>query len=389
MKRYMTENADKLLKTLGYSVAFIAFGMVAAILGPTLTRLAENTHTNLSKISVLFTARSFGYTIGAFFLGRLYDHFPGHPLIASGVFILALMTALTPLAPFLWVLVGLIFLTGIGEAIIEVGNNTLLIWVHRKHVGPYMNALHFFFGVGAFLSPIIVARVLIVTDNITWAYWIVALLMVPAIIGLLMLKSPPVQGLSEDGIVEQIKYLLVSLICLLFLLYVGAEIGFGGWIHTYTLRMNLADEAAAAYLTSAFWGALTLGRFIAIPIAARLTPQTLLLIDFIGSLISVFIILSANSLPAVWIGTLGFGLSMASVFPTLLAFAERRMRITGKMTSWFGVGAASGAMTLPLLIGLLFERFGPKVTMIAILCDLLVATGIFAWLVVYSARLKD
>ena len=388
MKQYIAEHSDKLLKTLGYSAAFIAFGMVAALLGPTLTRLAENTHTNLRNISVLFTARSFGYMIGAFSLGRLYDRFPGHPLIAGGVFMLAVMTVLTPIAPFLWILTLLIFLTGIGEAIIEVGNNTLLIWVHRQHVGPYMNVIHFFFGIGAFFSPLIVARVLILTDNITWAYWIVALLMIPVIIGLLMLKSPQIQGISEDGVVAQINYFLVALICLLFLLYVGAEIGFGGWIHTYILRMNLADETTAAYLTSAFWGALTLGRLIAVPLTARLTPQTILLIDFIGSLLSIFIILSLNSVTAVWVGTLGFGLSMASVFPTLLAFAERRMRINGKMTSWFGIGAAAGAMTLPLLIGQLFERFGPKVTMITILLDLVAATGVFAWLVVYSARLK-
>ena len=35
--------------------------------------------------------------------------------------------------------------------------NPLLVWVHGDEVGPAMNGLHFFFGVGAFLSPIIIA----------------------------------------------------------------------------------------------------------------------------------------------------------------------------------------------------------------------------------------
>jgi len=38
-----------------------------------------------------------------------------------------------------------------------------------------MNALHFFFGVGAFVSPIIVAQAILMTGDITWAYWVLAL----------------------------------------------------------------------------------------------------------------------------------------------------------------------------------------------------------------------
>jgi FHS family Na+ dependent glucose MFS transporter 1 len=299
------------------------------------------------------------------------------------------MAILIPLTPFLWLLMMIIFLAGIGEALIEVGNNTLLIWVHRHHVGPYMNALHFFFGFGAFLSPIIVGRVLLRTDNITWAYWIIALFMVPGIIWLLCQKSPQILGSSKEGAVEHTNYLMVTLICLVFFFYVGAEIGFGGWIYAYAVGLGLSSQVTAAYLTSAFWGTLTLGRLLAIPIAAKLRPQTVLLIDFIACLLSLMIIIfSRTSNIAVWIGTIGFGFANAAIFPTLLAFAERRMKISGKISSWFGIGASSGAMTLPFLIGQLFEPFGPRVTMLAIFLDMLAAVGIFVVLILYSARLK-
>ena len=389
MKRYFSENSDKLLKTIGYFLAFIALGMTAAILGPTLPKLAENTHSNFSKISFLFTARSLGYMVGAFLLGRLYDRYPGHPIIAGGLLIGAIMAILIPLTPFLWLLTMIIFLAGIGEALIEVGNNTLLIWVHRHNVGPYMNALHFFFGFGAFLSPIIVARVLLTTENITWAYWIIALFMLSGIIWLLFRKSPQIQGNSKKGVLEQVNYPMVTLICLVFFFYVGAEIGFGGWIYAYAVSLGLSSEVTAAYLTSAFWGTLTLGRLLAIPLAAKLRPQTVLLIDFIACLLSLMIIVfSRTSTIAVWIGTIGFGFANAAIFPTLLAFAERRMKISGKISSWFGIGAASGAMTLPLLIGQLFEPFGPRVTMLAIFLDMLAAVSVFVVLIVYSSRTR-
>ena len=40
-------------------------------------------------------------------------------------------------------------------------------------------------------------------------------------------------------------------------------------------------------------------------------------------------------------GTLGLGFANASIFPTMLNLAERRLIITGNVTSWFFVGGSS------------------------------------------------
>ena len=48
--------------------------------------------------------------------------------------------------------------------------NTLLVWVHPARVGPVMNALHFFFGLGAFLSPILIAWAMRGTGDLIHAY---------------------------------------------------------------------------------------------------------------------------------------------------------------------------------------------------------------------------
>jgi fucose permease len=138
--------------------------------------------------------------------------------------------------------------------------------------------------------------------------------------------------------------------------------------------------ASAGYLTSAFWGALTVGRLLGIPIAARISPQKILFIDLFGCLVSMAIILVfPESYPAVWTGAIGLGLSMASIFPTMLAFVERRMIMSGEITRWFFVGTGAGGMTLPWLSGLLFDGLGPRSTMAAILIDLLLAVLVL-WL---------
>jgi FHS family Na+ dependent glucose MFS transporter 1 len=313
----------------------------------------------------------------------------GHPLMGMMLLVVVVMLILVPLIPLLLLLTLTLLVLGMAEGMVDVGGNTLLVWVHRHRVGPFMNGLHFFFGVGAFLSPIIIAQAVLLSDDITWAYWVLALLVLPVALWLLRLPSPANQVTATANAPVHINSVLVMLIAFFFFLYVGAEISFGGWIFTYAVALNLANETSAAYLTSAFWGALTAGRLLAIPLAARFRPRVILLSDLLGCLLSVGIILLwSNSLVAVWIGTLGLGLSMASVFPTTLSLAERRITITGQVTGRFFVGASAGGMTIPWLIGQFFEAVGPTVTMLIIFITLLAALATFAVLIGYSAQLR-
>jgi FHS family Na+ dependent glucose MFS transporter 1 len=331
--------------------------------------------------------RALGYLGGSVLSGFLYDRFRGHPTMSLALFGLAALMALTPLAPLLIAVVVIFLLLGLAEGFVDVGGNTLLVWAYRGDVGPHMNGLHFCFGAGAFVAPIVVAQVVTLGGESLWSYWVLAALCLPSAVALLWLPSPAAQHAAEADDSPRINYWLVALFALFFLLYVAAEIGFGGWLASYAQALQLTDEATAAYLTSAFWGALTAGRLLAIPIAARLRPRTILIGDLIGCLISVGVVIAwPQSLIALWIGAIGLGLAMASIFPTTITFAARRMPVTGRVTSCFLVGVSLGAMSVPWLIGQLFERNGPQVTMIVVLIDLLAACVVFALLMRYAGR---
>ena len=69
----------------------------------------------------------------------------------------------------------------------------------------------------------------------------------------------------------------------------------------------------------------------------------------------VLILLFPESVVALWAGAILLGLFIASIFPTIFTLAERRMTLTGTITSWFFVGASTGAMFFPWLMGQLFE----------------------------------
>jgi MFS transporter, FHS family, Na+ dependent glucose transporter 1 len=371
--------AEKISKTSAYYAAFIALGLMTAVLGPTLPDLAANTGSLLSEISFLFVARSLGYLMGSLFLGRLYDHIPGHRVGVGVLLVVAAMLFVVPLISLLWLLTTILFVLGLAEGTLDLGGNVMLVWVHGKKVGPYMNGLHFFFGVGAFLAPIIVAQAILLTGSITWAYWFLALVTLPVAIWFWRLPSPQREENAEGGYAGSLNTLMVALIAFFFFLYVGAEASFGGWIFTYTLETGLSEAQMAALLTSAFWGALTVGRLLTVPLAARIRPRWLIFGDLLGCVLSlVVILLFPGQLLAIWIGTMGTGLAMASIFPTTITLAERNMTVTGKVTGWFFVGAGAGGMTLPWVIGQLFERVGPTVMMIAILSNIILAVGVFA-----------
>jgi fucose permease len=215
------------------------------------------------------------------------------------------------------------------------------------------------------------------TGSITWAYGVLALLAVPVIFWVLSLPSPKAPIIKDGEHDERANRLLVILLVVFFFIFVGAEVAFSGWIFTYAVTLNLTDATVGRYLTSAFFGAFMLGRLLAIPIAARFRPRTILFGDLVVCAVSVGVILLwPTSVIALWIGTLGAGLGMASLFPTTLTLAERRMPITGRITGWFLIGASVGAMFLPWLIGQLFESVGPTVTMVTILIDVILSLGV-------------
>ena len=384
-----TTRTDR-LRTAVYFIIFITIGLASAVIGPTLPNLAANTKTALSEIGFLFTARSLGFMIGSLLGSRLFDRIPGHWLLAATVAMISATLGLIPVVNHIWLLTIILFFLGVAENMVDVGCNTFITWIHRENVSPFMNALHFFFGVGAFLSPIVVAQVLLRSDGISGAYWLLALVILPVSLLVGLLPSPTaVHQQTDEQTNQSINYRLIILVMAFLFLYVGVEIGFGGWVFTYATQTKLVEETAAAYLTSAFWGALTVGRLVAIPLATRLRPSTVLRMDLIGALVSISLILIwSNSTVILWLGAIGLGFSFASIFPTTIALAERRMPLTGKITGWIFIGAGLGSMTIPWLMGYFLESVAATAVLWIILLGLILAMGLLA-LIVRHEKVQD
>lgn len=376
----MKRTISPLTTTVVYYLAFISLGLIVAALGPTLPALAEQTQSSLRQISVLFIARSLGFLCGAFFVGRAYDRLTGHSVMAVMSIFMGVTMFLVPTIPLLWLLMIVMWSIGFGEGGLDLGGNTLIVWLHRDKVGPYMNGLHLVWGLGAFLSPLIIAQILQIDGTIRWAYWLLALPALSIPFWLVRLPSPTSTSVKTEVEPEAVKgsSLYVILIASFFFLYIGAEVICFSWIFTYATTLDLTDEIRGAYLTSAFFGALTVARVFAIPIALKFQAKQIMWADLMICLVCAVIpIVYPTSLFALWISIIGLGLGMASLFPTMLDLAQQYLTITGRVNSWFFIGASLGGMTFPWLVGQFFESIGPHIVMWGILGCLVLTTGAF------------
>jgi FHS family Na+ dependent glucose MFS transporter 1 len=380
----------KLPIAVAFYAAVLLEGLMLAAPGPTLDALASQTDSTLGQIGIVFTANGLGFVTGALLGGRLYSRMAGSRLLAYALGLMAIATFTLPWLGSLTLVVASFVVIGLAIGLVDVGGNTLIVWLYRQDVPPYMNALHLFWGIGAFLAPLLIAQVDVVTGEAVAAYWLFAAAMVPVAIWVASAPSPdapPDAGGESGGLVLRRHSFFVALMAILFFIHVGAELSFGGWIFSYAEALGIGPDTTARVLNSVFWGGLVIGRLLAIPISLRVTPKSMIQIDLLGAALGLGVIgFLSDWAPSLWIGTALFGISIASIFASCINYTERHMPVTSQVTAIFLVGASLGSMSLPWLTGRLFDARGPEAMLYVVGVTILVGYVVFASLRVHVSR---
>lgn len=358
-------------KTLLYSFIFVALGLSSGSLGPTLLMLAAHTQVEIHQISYLFLTRSLGTMLGSWLIGRWYDRHAGHRLLALSTIALALLMAIVPLINRLWPLSVLFALLGLAAASINVGGNALIVLVHGARARPFISALHFAFGLGGLLAPLLVAQFVDWPQSLHITYWLLALVgLLPAVCAL-SLPSPLPQAHPAGPAASTAARPVFALFVLFSFLQIGAEASLMGWLTPYAARHGL-DNRTAALISSAFWAAFTAGRLATIWLTTRYDALPLIISGLCATALVALLMLLLPTSPAVlWLGAMALGLGIAPIFPNTFGYAQHRLGLTGKVTGFFLVGSSAGSMFWPWLIGQLIEPYGPQAMMGIVLLVLL------------------
>nr|XP_029487043.1 sodium-dependent glucose transporter 1-like isoform X1 [Oncorhynchus nerka] len=394
--------------TMALCASFLGLGMSISVLGPTFQDLAINVNQDISNISYIFVGRSMGYIGGSMLSGILFDCMNSLLLLGLSMLITAFGMFAIPFCKTALLLTALMSSIGVSMGFLDTGGNVLILQTWGDQAGSHLQALHFSFAAGAFVSPII-AKLLFgtdleldvatngsmaappvtltfppVTDDVfqtqfpyvpkryvlssstlksMWAYIVISgfILLISLLFFILYARHRPPQGRAQTPsgkhLVSKHHNALIAMLFVFFFWYVGAEVAYGSFIFTYAKDYIHMDEAQAAGLNSLFWGTFAAGRGLAIFFVSCMHPGTMILLSLVGcTLSSLFLTLFSTNRVALWICTGVYGASMSTTFPSGISWVEQYTTVTGRSAAVFVVGAALGEMVLPALMGFLLGK---------------------------------
>ncbi len=344
-----------------YYLTFIGLGLVSASLGTAMPFLAEKLQIDLAVASNIVVAKSLGFMIGSFFVGRLFDRARPHGLVQIALLGASLTTIAIPAAPEFWILVIVLFWAGVFVGSADIGGNILIVWVFRSGVGPWLTGLHCIWGVGALISPLIIVYFHELTGNLLIPFLILGVLIFLCIVLYVRLPGPqPVHSAEERRL--PIPPLPMATMVILLFLAGTLEVTIAVWIFSYIRELQMASTQVAGWINSSFFAAITLSRLLIAFILVRVSNETVLYVAMVLLMVAFAgIILFPTSLPLLWIGVVAAGAGIATLFPGVLTLAPEYLPAEGRVTSWMFAGASLGFLAAPWVTGQLFTRVGPHV----------------------------
>jgi len=219
------------------------------------------------------------------------------------------------------------------------------------------------FGVGAFLTPLAAAFSLTRLGGYSLIYIAGAAVLVapilPVVRGLPPSRaktvSSPAQRATLLALLRDRNMLLLTAIATV---YLGAEIGFGGWVVSIAAAMTHLPPAYLAPSASAFWICLAAGGVPTILLLHRgIPPRRLIILGALGaSAMFLLLLIVGGAAPLAIVCCALIGLSFAPILPLATALAASGgdadrsdgMRIAALFTC-----GQIGAAALPALQGIL------------------------------------
>ncbi|XP_003466525.2 sodium-dependent glucose transporter 1-like [Cavia porcellus] len=361
----------------------------------------------MSSLSEIFVGRALGYLGGCAIGGVLFDRMNHFLLLGLSMLASSIAQYLIPLCKTAALLIVMMSVTGVGLGVLDTGGNVLILALWGDKGAPHMQALHFSFALGAFLTPILAKLALGTTAspenhtepdlhpaalnrspeadpgllfaapddlNLLWAYAAIGtytFVVSVFLFALFFMKSTKHKKSTASAQESRRAKHHRALLCLLFLFfffYVGAEVTYSSYVFSFaTIHVGM-EESEAAGLNSAFWGTFAACRGLAILFATCLRPGTMIVLSNTGSLVScLFLVLFDKSPLCLWIASSVYGASMAATFPSGISWIEQYTSISGKSAAFILVGASLGLMATPAGTGILQGLF-PEFPVVLYMC---------------------
>lgn len=347
-------------------LAFMLNGVLALSIGSLLPFIREAKGLNYAFAGMLVSLHSVGNLCSSFASGTLSVPLGRRKsiLLFNACYALSYVMILFGSNHIMLVLAFL--MTGLARgASSNFGNYTVNSLAPGK--AGFLNALHAMFSIGAFAFPIFLT-LLTRTDAGRWVYACYCMIAMGIMSWILYFlipisESPGDIAAGEISVGKEINFgffrepLFYLCTCTLFF-YLCAEQGVIGWLITYFEDTGLLSASLSQLMASIQWIMMLTGRLTAAKLSEKVRKERLLLIMGIGFVCFFFWLLFSRSTLFIAIGIMGFGYSMAGIYPTTVSFCGSLIQKYSMAWSFILTMASLGSILMPMIIGRIAESIG-------------------------------
>lgn len=363
MAATVTQRNLAIVRTLTYAM-FAMFAMTTDSVGIIIPEVIRTFRLSLTAAGSFQYATMGGIAIAAMLLGQLADRIGRRRTIITGLTLFAAACFLITIGNSFVFFAVLLGLSGIAIGVFKTGALALigdLVSSTSEHTS-IMNMLEGFFGVGAIVGPLVLARLLGAGLPWTRLYLLAGAMCVILIVVASLVRYPETARSTAASSVAtgtSWKNPYVLAFSTAAFLYVGVEAAVYVWMPTLLAGYSGSAVTLAAYAVSIFFVLRAAGRFLGAWLLTRYRWQPLLAV-FSGSILLCFAASVAGGVQwAVYALPLS-GLFMSVMYPTI---NSKGISCLPKAEHGAGAGVilfftCVSAVVAPLAIGAISDTFG-------------------------------
>lgn len=363
------------------AASFGILGGCMTLPGTLLPLLVERFGIRLVEAGSMLALQPVGYLLAVLMAGRLIEAYGMRTVLAAAMSMSAAGFAGFGLISGWTGGAAMMFVSGLGFGVMEVGTNSLLIVAGGERRSNLLNFAHLFFGVGSFITPVLAAHA--VAAGISWrlTFLIAGLATAAVAIGWGLFDVHDVAAVRPTGSARRgVPRSPVALLCASMLgVYVGTEIGIGGWLTKYMVTVRDVSLTYAGNALSMYWLGLAAGRLALSVLSHRVREEMLLVALTALAAFGMCAALFVQRPFAVVISAALTGLGFSGIFPAVIALGGRsHPHDTAGVTSVMIAGAGLGGILIPWTMSAVADAAGlvAGMAVYAVLCAVMVVQAL-------------
>ncbi len=240
-------------------------------------------------------------------------------------------------------------------------SNTMMSTLPGNKSAIGYNLLHGAFAMGAVLSPLALIA-FTKSDEGGWKM-MTAGIVVLCIVQLCVYAK---MRLPAENIARSIKQVDRSFLksknfwlgAMILFFYISAEYAIVNWLVTYFKDTGVLSAQVSQLMTSLLWVVIFIGRMIGAALVGHVSRKYILLADGVGLLCFFLLVFFSRSELPIFIGIMGVGLFMATIYTSALAMGTESIRGNDLGVSTMILIGSTGGIITPAVVGLVAEKAG-------------------------------